>query len=659
MWQMKKTYKFNFKQYYRQTMLTQKFISDSPAKKRDENDEQDYIFEQLEQINKRIYNYQQLIKQKINILLGNNTMKSIDYDSLQKQLSDLRLEEQNYSSMQFDIDRQQSSVFDYYESEFNKLKSLYETINKEHQGFIKQKQNANELYCQMIETKQILQEDLNTHLLQRAELVGQKEELEEFVEQVKNQNEQLFMISQMYFLNGKKYQENQNQVATQEKEIKVLQQQREEKQKQLGLQHQATLLEVQLHQANQKIKIQRNKIIPLHKSLNLSHPDNLFQEFQQQNDITSIDQSDFNTKLAQYLQSLRNNLFKNSNQGTNWGSMKEFITQLEQFIIVSMQQKLIQTQLSEMKLSLRHHGEELQIQNKIQEIDSQMEMKRLVIKQLEEQQEQFKINDAQDQFQSMVEQSALEAYDMYKTLNKEQLQQMKEHEDYDRMLLSIQEEIIQIISEKENVIEQLQFQQQFINVMKLIEKFETSEQAINTNIFMVDQQILPQFKQVVQQLSKLKREIEHLNQNEKHYLERTSKIEQEIQYMEQEFKKKMDQFQRQENELNNKIYEIKQSIQMVQDQLINKIKPNKAQLEQEILQMNNQLSQLQEQKYNLEQITYNLNLDGLNKSPSGKSILSISKSLNQLAKVKLNITPIKQMKQSTTSKTNSSLKSIK
>ncbi|CAD8132400.1 unnamed protein product [Paramecium pentaurelia] len=632
-------------------MLSQKFISDSPAKKRDENDEQDYIFEQLDQINKRIYNYQQLIKQKINVLLGNNTMKSIDYDSLQKQLSDLRLEEQNYSQMQLDIDRQQSSVFDFYESEFNKLKSLYETINKEHQGFIKQKQNANELYCQMIETKQILQEDLNTHLLQRAELVGQKEELEEFVEQIKNQNEQLFTISQLYFTNGKKYQDNQNQIVIQDKEIKVLQQQREEKQKQLGLQHQATLLEVQLHQANQKIKIQRNKIIPLHKSLNLSHPDNLVQEFQLQNDVQSIDQSDFYSKLTHYLQTLRNNLFKNSNQGTNWVSMKEFITQLEQFIIVSMQQKLVQTQLQEMKLTLRQYGEDLQIQNKISEIDNQIEMKRLMIKQLEEQQEQFKINDAQDQFQSMIEQSALEAYDMYKTQNKEQLQQMKEHQGYDKMMQSIQEEIIQLIQEQEN--------QQFIHVMKLIEKFETSEQAINTNIFMVDQQILPQMKQVVQQLSKLKREIEHLNKNDKNYLERTNKIEQEIQYMEQEFKKKMDQFQRQENDLNNKIYEIKQSIQLVQDQMINKTKPNKAQLEQEILQMNNQLSQLQEQKYNLEQFTYNLNFNSLNKSPNGKSILSISKSLNQLTKLKSNITPIKQMKQSNASKTNSSLKSIK
>ncbi|CAD8138888.1 unnamed protein product [Paramecium pentaurelia] len=632
-------------------MLSQKFISDSPAKKRDENDEQDYLFEQLDQINKRIYNYQQLIKQKINVLLGNNTMKSIDYDSLQKQLSDLRLEEQNYSQIQLDIDRQQSQVFDYYESEFNKLKSLYETINKEHQGFIKQKQSANELYCQMIETKQILQEDLNTHLLQRAELVGQKEELEEFVEQIKNQNEQLFMISQMYFTNCKKHQENGNQIAIQDKEIKLLQQQREEKQQQLGLQHQATLLEVQLHQANQKIKVQRNKIIPLHKSLNLAHPDNLFQEFLQQNDVQSIDQSDFNTKLTHYLQLFRNNLFKNSNQGTNWASMKEFITQLEQFIIVSMQQKLIQNQLQEMKQTLRQYGEELQIQNNISEIDNQIQMKRLMIKDFEEQQEQFKINDAQDQFHSMIEQSALEAYDMYKTMNKEQLQQMKEHQDYDKMLVSIQQEITQLIQDKENM--------QFINIMKLIEKYESSEQAINTNIFMVDQQILPQFKQVVQQLSKLKREIEHLNQNEKHYLERTSKIEQEIQYMEQEFKKKMDQFQKQENEINNKVFEIKQQIQMVQDQMINKIKPNKAQLEQEILQMNNQLSQLQEQKYNLEQIISNLNLNGINKSPSRRSVLSISKSLNQLAKLKSNITPIKQMKQSTALKTNSSLKSIK
>ncbi|CAD8136041.1 unnamed protein product [Paramecium octaurelia] len=634
-------------------MLSQKFISDSPAKKRDENDEQDYLFEQLDQINKRIYNYQQLIKQKINLLLGNNTMKSIDYDSLQKQLSDLRLEEQNYSQIQLDIDRQQSQVFDYYESEFNKLKSLYETINKEHQGFIKQKQQANELYCQMIETKQILQEDLNTHLLQRAELVGQKEELEEFVEQVKNQNEQLFMISQMYFTNGKKHQENGNQIAIQDKEIKFLQQQREEKQQQLGLQHQATLLEVQLHQANQKIKVQRNKIIPLHKSLNLAHPDNLFQEFLQQSDVQSIDQSDFNSKLTHYLSLFRNNLFKNSNQGTNWTSMKEFITQLEQFIIVSMQQKLIQTQLSEMKQTLRQYGEELQIQNKISEIDKQIEMKRQMIREFEEQQEQFKINEqiAQDQFHSMIEQSALEAYDMYKTLNKEQLQQMKEHQDYDKMLLSIQQEITQLISEKENL--------QFINVVKLIEKYEASEQAINTNIFMVDQQILPQFKQVVQQLSKLKREIEHLNQNDKHQLERTSKIEQEIHLMEQEFKKKMDQFQKQENEINNKVFEIKQQIQLVQDQMINKIRPNKAQLEQEILQMNNQLSQLQEQKYNLEQITYNLNLNGINKSPSRRSVLSISKSLNQLAKLKSNITPIKQMKQSSALKTNSSLKSIK
>ncbi|CAK94730.1 unnamed protein product (macronuclear) [Paramecium tetraurelia] len=640
-------------------MLSQKFISDSPSKKRDENDEQDYLFEQLDQINKRIYNYQQLIKQKINVLLGNNTMKSIDYDSLQKQLSDLRLEEQkqsslfynSYSQIQLDIDRQQSQVFDYYESEFNKLKSLYETINKEHQGFIKQKQQANELYCQLIETKQILQEDLNTHLLQRAELVGQKEELEEFVEQVKNQNEQLFMISQMYFTNGKKHQENGNQIAMQDKEIKLLSQQREEKQQQLGLQHQATLLEVQLHQANQKIKVQRNKIIPLHKSLNLAHPDNLFQEFLQQSDVQSIDQSDFNSKLTHYLSLFRNNLFKNSNQGTNWTSMKEFITQLEQFIIVSMQQKLIQTQLQEMKQTLRQYGEELQIQNKISEIDNQIEMKRQMIREFEEQQEQFKINDAQDQFQSMIEQSALEAYDMYKTLNKEQLQQMKEHQDYDKMLLSIQQEITQLISEKENM--------QFINVIKLIEKYEAAEQAINTNIFMVDQQILPQFKQVVQQLSKLKREIEHLNQNDKHQLERTSKIEQEIQYMEQEFKKKMDQFQKQENEINNKVFEIKQQVQLVQDQMINKIKPNKAQLEQEILQMNNQLSQLQEQKYNLEQITYNLNLNGINKSPSRRSVLSISKSLNQLAKLKSNITPIKQMKQSTALKTNSSLKSIK
>ncbi|CAD8076892.1 unnamed protein product [Paramecium sonneborni] len=634
-------------------MLSQKYISDSPAKKRDENDDQDYLYEQLDQINKRIYNYQQLIKQKINILLGNNNIKSFDYDGLQKQLTDLRLEEQNYSQIQLDIDRQQSQVFDYYESEFNKLKSLYETINKEHQGFIKQKQHANELYCQMIETKQILQEDLNTHLLQRAELVGQKEELEEFVEQIKNQNEQLFTISQMYFTNGKKYQDNGNQITIQNKEIKILQQSREEKQQQQGLQHQATLLEVQLHQANQKIKVQRNKIIPLHKSLNLAHPDNLFQEFLEQSDIQSIDQSDFSFKLTNYLQQFRNNLFKNSNQGTNWGSIKEFITQLEQFIIVSMQQKLISNQLQEMKQTQKQYGEELSIQNKISEIDTQIEMKRLMIQELEEQQEQYKLNEqiAQDQFHSMIEQSALEAYDMYKTLNKEQLQQMKEHEDYDRMLLSIQQEITQIISDKEN--------EQFLNVMKLIEKYEISEQAINTNIYMVDQQILPQMKQVVQQLSKLKREIEHLNQNDKNYLERTSKIEQEIQYMEQQFKKKMDQFQRQENEINNKVFEIKQSIQMVQEQMINKIKPNKAQLEQEILQLNNQLSQLQEQKYNLEQITYNLNLNGLNKSPSRRSVLSISKSLNQLAKLKQNITPIKQMKQSTALKTNSSLKSIK
>ena len=38
----------------------------------------------------------------------------------------------------------------------------------------------------MLETKAALQEDLNARLLQRAELVGQKEELEEYVDMVAN-----------------------------------------------------------------------------------------------------------------------------------------------------------------------------------------------------------------------------------------------------------------------------------------------------------------------------------------------------------------------------------------------------------------------------------------------------------------------------------------
>ncbi|KAM3130173.1 hypothetical protein pb186bvf_017776 [Paramecium bursaria] len=213
----------------------------------------------------------------------------------------------------------------------------------------------------------------------------------------------------------------------------------------------------------------------------------------------------------------------------------------------------------------------------------------------------------------------------YQDVNYGQMEEIKEQigqSEYEDLLQQTYEQLNDIINKQER--------DQFDNTTKLMDKYHIQDQSIKTNIYMVDSQILPQLKSIVQQLSKVKKDIEKQTYNEKPYQDKLQKLEQDIQLLEQEFKVKIQQFQIQEQDLNNKLNRIKEQIDTCQDQILLRVKPNKALLEQEILQLNNVLTSLQDQKQQLEGIS--------NKSPptrkSSCGILAISKSLNQFAKLR-------------------------
>ncbi|CAD8084675.1 unnamed protein product [Paramecium sonneborni] len=629
----KRSNKENSPKYFsitRQSNISHKIINEVL------NSGSDYLQDQMEQIDLTIMQYQCNIKQKITTLL-NESSTSIDQSNYQIKLQDLRIEEQNFQQMQNDLDRQQTIVYDYYETEFNKLKTQYEFIDQERQLFLKERNNFQDTYNQYLETKALLQEDLNGKLLQRAELVGQKEELEEFVEQVKNENPQLTdLVEQIYNCNQKVRDINQNIFSITDS-IKNLQQQQENKKRQLASFHQTTLLEVQSHQQSQKVKALKNKIVPIQKSLNLQHPDSILNEF-----INSfggsqfyLDSIEFQTKLQTFTQQFRNNLFKQGNQGNNWGSMKEFVIQLESFIQASLQQKLIQNQLLEMKNALKQHGDELLLSNEVCSIDYQVEVKKQQIRELEEDKStlDYKRERFYEQFQDRIRQQSEDAFLQYQNQNEENLNYIKSEygdSEYKSILDQTQKEMQELMQDQE--------EEQFNNTMKLICQYYLQDQAIKINIQMVDQEILPQLKNIAQQIQKAKKDLERVGGSEKQIFDKQNKVEQEIQALEQEFKIKIDQFNGQEMEIQKQLNIVKQAIENTQEQLLSKSKPNKALLEQEILQLNNLLTQLQEQKKQLEGVQFQLTkspqrVDVSRKSSNG-GILAISKSLNQFTKMR-------------------------
>ncbi|CAD8174965.1 unnamed protein product [Paramecium pentaurelia] len=600
------------------------------------NSGSDYLQDQMEQIDIKIMQYQYNIKQKITTLL-NESSTSLDQSIYQKKLQELRIEEQNSQQMQNDLDRQQTIVYDYYENEFNKLKTQYEQINQEHQYFVKERNNFQEVYNQYLETKALLQEDLNGKLLQRAELVGQKEELEEFVEQVKNENPQLTeLVEQIYNCNQKAQDIDQN-ILNLTNTIQMLQQQQENKKRQLASFHQTTLLEVQCHQQNQKVKALRNKIVPIQKSLNLQHPDSILNEFINSFGGSSfqIESIEFQAKLQTFTQQFRNNLFKQGNQSNNWGSMKEFVIQLETFILASLQQKLIQNQLSDMKCSLKQHGDEFQLSNDVCSIDYQVEVKKQQIREFQDDKSSldYKREMFYEQFQERIRQQTEDAFLQYQEQNEENLNHIKQqygNVEYKSILDQTYKEMQELMQDQE--------EEQFNNTMKLISKYYLQDQAIKINIQMVDQEILPQLKNIVQQIQKAKKDLERVSGNEKPFFDKQNKVEQEIQALEQEFKKKIEQFNIQETDIQKQLSTVKQAIENTQEQLLSKNKPNKALLEQEILQLNNLLTQLQEQKKQLEGVQFQFSkspqrVDASRKSSNG-GILAISKSLNQFTKMR-------------------------
>ncbi|CAD8180211.1 unnamed protein product [Paramecium octaurelia] len=600
------------------------------------NSGSDYLQDQMEQIDLKIMQYQYNIKQKITTLL-NESSTSLDQSVYQKKLQDLRIEEQNSQQMQNDLDRQQTIIYDYYENEFNKLKTQYEQINQEHQYFVKERNNYQDIYNQYLETKALLQEDLNGKLLQRAELVGQKEELEEFVEQVKNENPQLTeLVEQIYNCNQKAKEIDQS-ILTLTSSIQSLQQQQENKKRQLASFHQTTLLEVQCHQQNQKVKTLRNKIVPIQKSLNLQHPDSILNEFINSfgGSQLQIESIEFQAKLQTFTQQFRNNLFKQGNQSNNWGSMKEFVIQLESFILASLQQKLIQNQLQDMKCTLKQHGDELQLSNDVCSIDYQVEVKKQQIRELEDDKSSldYKREMFYEQFQERIRQQTEDAFLQYQEHNEENLNCIKQqygNVEYKSILDQTYKEMQQLMQDQE--------EEQFNNTMKLIQQYYIQDQAIKVNIQMVDQEILPQLKNIAQQIQKAKKDLERVSGNEKPFFDKQNKVEQEIQALELEFKKKIEQFNLQETEIQKQLSTVKQAIENTQEQLLSKSKPNKALLEQEILQLNNLLTQLQEQKKQLEGVQFQFSkspqrVDASRKSSNG-GILAISKSLNQFTKMR-------------------------
>ncbi|CAD8160832.1 unnamed protein product [Paramecium pentaurelia] len=603
------------------------------------NSGSDYLQDQLEQIDHKIIQYQCNIKQKITTLLGESTC-SIDQQIYQTKLQDLRMEEQNYQQMQSDIDKQQSILYDYYETEFNKLKLQYELVTQEHQQFIKQRNEVHQTYNQTLETKAILQEDLNGKLLQRAELVGQKEELEEFVEQLKNEHPQLTEIVESIYQcdqKAKNINKNINNITNQ---IQSLYSQQDEKRKQLASFHQTTLLEVQVHQQTQKVKSLRNKIVPIQKSLNLQHPDSILNEFINYygNSPIHLESIEFQTKFSTFIQQFRNNLFKQGNQGNNWGSMKEFVFQLEQFILGSLSQRLLQQQLSDLKHSLKQYGDELLLSNEVCTIDYQVEVKRQQIRELEEEKSSalYRREILYDQFQERITQQSEEAFQQYQDQNQEELNNILTqlgNAEYKTILDQTMKEIQQLMQDQE--------EEQFNNTYKLLQQYYLQDLAIKTNIQMVDQEILPQLKNISQSINNAKKEFEKVSGSEKPYIERQNKIEQEIEQLEQEFKKKIDHFNNQETELQKYLNTIKLAIENTQEQLLSKNKPNKALLEQEILQLNNMLTQLQEQRKQLEisQFSKSPQKTDASRRSSNGGILAISKSLNQFSKQRKEPTP--------------------
>ncbi|CAK77492.1 unnamed protein product (macronuclear) [Paramecium tetraurelia] len=600
------------------------------------NSGSDYLQDQLEQIDHKIIQYQCNIKQKITTLLGESTC-SIDQQLFQNKLQDLRMEEQNYQQMQSDIDKQQSTLYDYYETEFNKLKSQYELVTQEHQQFIKDRGEVHQTYNSILETKAMLKEDLNAKLLQRAELVGQKEELEEFVEQIKNDHPQLTEIVESIYQCDQKTQDIAKNINNITNQIQLLYFQQDEKKKQLSSYNQTTLLEVQVHQQTQKVKYLKNKIVPIQKSLNLQHPDSILNEFivyygSQPIHLESIE---FQTKLTSFIQQFRNTLFKQGNQGNNWGSMKEFVFQLEQFIFASLSQRQSQNQLSDLKHSLKQYGDEQLLSNEVCTIDYQVEVKKQQIKEFEEEKSQalYRREILYDQFQERVSQQSEEAFQQYQDQNEQELTHILNefgNVEYRSILDQTFKQMQQLMQDQE--------EEQFNNTYKVLQQYYLFDQAIKINIQMVDQEILPQLKNIGQSINNAKKELDKLSGSERPYIDRQTKIELDIQYLEQEFKRKIDYFNSQEAELQRCLSATKLAIENTQEQLLSKDKPNKALLEQEILQLNNMLIQLQEQKKQIEasqfQFSKSPQKNDVSRRSSNGGILAISKSLNQFSKLR-------------------------
>ncbi|CAD8073825.1 unnamed protein product [Paramecium sonneborni] len=600
------------------------------------NSGSDNLQDQLEQIDLKINEYQCNIKQKIAILFDESKC-SIDQQTQQTKLQDLRMEEQNYQQMQNDIDKQQSIIYDYYENEFNKLKSQYEQVTQEHQQFIKERNDVHQSYNCILETKAMLQEDLNAKLLQRAELVGQKEELEEFVEQIKNEHPQLTEVVESIYKCDSKVNEILQNIKQIKNQIQQLYYQQDQKKKQLASFNQTTLLEVQIHQQTQKVKSLRNKIVPIQKSLNLQHPDSILNEFiaYYGNSFIYLESIEFQTKLSNFIQQFRNNLFKQGNQGNNWGSMKEFVFQLEQFIIASLSQRQIQNQLSELKNSLKQYGDEQLLSNEICTIDYQVEVKKQQIKEFEEEHSSIlcRREILYDQFQERINEQSQEAFKQYQEQNQQELNHIQSefgNTEYNSILDQTFNEMQKLMQEQE--------EEQFNNTYKLLQKFYLQDKAIKINIQIVDQEILPELKNIQQSMINAKKQLEKFNGSEKPFIERQNKIDQEIEQLEQKFKNKIDHFYSQESDLQKNLNTIQLAIENTQEQLLSKNKPNKALLEQEILQLNNMLTQLQEQKKQIEfsqfQFSKSPQKIDLNRKSSNGGILAISKSLNQFSKLR-------------------------
>ncbi|KAL4509935.1 hypothetical protein ABPG72_010128 [Tetrahymena utriculariae] len=526
--------------------------------------------------------------------------------NLQSKLEIIKQQEQRYHILK---ERKVKEVKEEFQKKNSQMTHMFNEVSQQYQEFVENLEQIKENHNIDLETKAFLKEDLNGKLIQRAELVAQKEDLDQIFEQFINQYpEEYEYINEAYKIDVtideiKRALENQkNEQSKFSHQIGTIFSKLKEKESYFNhynskLEDLGELIKKEkccstqtLEQAEQIInKISQNNKLPDLEIMCCNFIMMFQGEFFNQNGpaiqqiVQGIRYQQSSVTLYRLIdyfkQTYLSNLFKDQDmylEATN--NLFSSLIQLEEINerYYNEEQEIVQL-IQKYNIELESLKKELSsAQSRIEYLQQQILNDSELLKKSEQQKMVLNEN-----LKIPVKKSAQIVFQQYCDKQKEQFEQIaNEHgeEQVENLMKDHSDQFLYLMT--------LQQQERMQRMKDVKEEKMQLEKSITENINIVESEILPKLKALVQDLVHSKMQLDMMYNDLENYKEAKYKVEEDMKLL--------------EKCLNQKVNEIEQNLKQQFADVIGKSEAIEGDLNQEIAQVKEQTQQIEKVKQSIE-----------------------------------------------------------